>query len=630
MNIKVQFCGLVLIALLSIIYGRRKTLNLITGKVYYGCLCMSMCCLTLDILSVFGIVYRDTLPSLLPELICKSYLVSLVLVSLFAVVYVATSISVHLPNYKKFINGSILFGAIVIGLIYLLPIQMNEIASENLVWTDGASCYITYFGVLVLILINLVQTFRRKEYISSRQRGTVVIWMLMWIVAAVIQAFNKQLLIVGYACVLGIVTVYIQFESPELNLDRNTGLFNYAAFTRYAEQLYSGSKNFYVIAVMFENAAWQDTVTSQYSASILKMYDSFLKIPGADAFKIMDKEVILVFTEEEHAISAWQDLMKRPELDFADISRSFSYYLVENPRCVSSQRELLELLQYVNLKRKDVKSGSFYPVGENDVAQMLSERSITQQIVDALAEDRVVVYYQPIFSVEKKSFTSAEALVRIVDRDGNLIPPGAFIRIAENNGMIIELGKRVFEKVCHFFRQNRPDEYGIEYIEVNLSVAQCGDNRLADDYIEIINTVGIAPHNINLEITESVSPMAKRALISNMEKMIKCGVDFSLDDFGTGASNLNYIVDMPVKIVKFDREMIQAYFSSVKAKYVMDAAMHMIHGMGLQIVAEGIETEEQYRKMEEIKINFIQGYFFSKPLPEQEFLDFLRCENGKA
>ena len=239
-----------------------------------------------------------------------------------------------------------------------------------------------------------------------------------------------------------------------------------------------------------------------------------------------------------------------------------------------------------------------------------------------------MVYYQPIYSVEKKRFTSAEALVRIVDREGKLIPPGAFIQVAENNGMIIDIGKRVFEKVCHFFQQSGLEAYGIEYIEVNLSVVQCADEKLADDYIEIMQSARIDPRRINLEITESTSLQGKKTLIANMERMIAHGVSFSLDDFGTGASNLNYIVDMPVQIVKFDKGMIEAYFASGKAKYVMDAAMHMIRGMGLEIVAEGIETEEQYRKMEEMDIGFIQGFYFSKPLPEQEFLEFLRRENG--
>ena len=106
------------------------------------------------------------------------------------------------------------------------------------------------------------------------------------------------------------------------------------------------------------------------------------------------------------------------------------------------------------------------------------------------------------------------------------------------------------------------------------------------------------------------------------------GVKFSLDDFGTGQSNLNYIVDMPVDIVKFDRTMINSYFENGKAKYVMEAAIHMIHGMNLEIVSEGIETKEQFQTMENLGISHIQGYYFSKPLPEDEFIEFLEKRLG--
>ena len=251
-------------------------------------------------------------------------------------------------------------------------------------------------------------------------------------------------------------------------------------------------------------------------------------------------------------------------------------------------------------------------------------------IRDALAEDRVVVYYQPIYSVAQKRFTSAEALVRIIDKDGKLVPPGAFIQAAEDTGLIIDIGRRVLEKTCQFYRSHDLERCGVEYIEVNLSVAQCADSRLAEDYISIMEKAQIEPHHINLEITESTSAREKQTLISHMDRMISRGVHFSLDDFGSGASNLNYVMDMPVQIVKFDKEMIQAYFSNEKAKYVMNAAMHMIHGMGLEIVAEGVETEDQRRKMEEIRINYIQGFYYSKPLPEQEFLDFLSQADAKT
>ena len=106
-----------------------------------------------------------------------------------------------------------------------------------------------------------------------------------------------------------------------------------------------------------------------------------------------------------------------------------------------------------------------------------------------------------------------------------------------------------------------------------------------------------------------------------MKQLIDYGVSFSLDDFGTGQSNLNYIMDMPVEIVKFDMQMSQAYFKSEKSRFIMEAAIAMVHGMGLEIVTEGIEEKIQLDTMEQLGVHYIQGYYFSKPLPAEEYLE---------
>lgn len=247
--------------------------------------------------------------------------------------------------------------------------------------------------------------------------------------------------------------------------------------------------------------------------------------------------------------------------------------------------------------------------------------------MDAITNDRVEVWFQPIFSTEDHRFTSAEALVRIRRENGELVPPGLFIEIAEHNGMILQLGEIVFRKVCRFISDTQIQRYGVKYIEVNLSVVQCAYNELAKDYIRIMEENVVAPELINLEITESASMNARKTLLDNMKRLMDYGVTFSLDDFGTGQSNLNYIIDMPVEIVKFDKGMTNAYFENGKAKYIMDAAMNMIRGLDLKIVSEGVETAEQFYTMENLGINYIQGYYFSKPLPADEFLEFIKKSN---
>jgi EAL domain-containing protein (putative c-di-GMP-specific phosphodiesterase class I) len=159
---------------------------------------------------------------------------------------------------------------------------------------------------------------------------------------------------------------------------------------------------------------------------------------------------------------------------------------------------------------------------------------------------------------------------------------------------------------------------------VNLSVRQCESRTLAERYQAIMEQYGVKPSMINLEVTESASIQTRNAFMQNMEKLIEYGVAFSLDDFGNGESNLNYIVDMPVEIVKFDRDMTKSYFEKSKGKLVMETATRMILDMGLKIVSEGVETEEQLEAMKKLGVQYIQGYYFSKPLPQDEFVRFVK------
>lgn len=303
------------------------------------------------------------------------------------------------------------------------------------------------------------------------------------------------------------------------------------------------------------------------------------------------------------------------------------WMLIPSVSDVHQAEDIFPYLQYAKQNSMDFAESGRILLDKDMTNRMYEERLIEQLLVDAIQNDWVEVYYQPIYSIKEKRFVSAEALIRIVEEDGTIVPPDTFIGIAEKNGMILKLGEIVFKKVCQFISQNHPEELGIRYIEINLSVVQCSYEHLADSFIEIMEWYHINPAMINLEITESGSVGTTKTLLENMNKLIEYGVKFSLDDFGTGHSNLNYIVDMPVDIVKFDRSMIVSYFDNGKAKYVMDAAMHMIHGMELQIVSEGIETKEQLETMEQLGISYIQGYYFSKPVSSDNFLSFIEENN---
>ena len=258
----------------------------------------------------------------------------------------------------------------------------------------------------------------------------------------------------------------------------------------------------------------------------------------------------------------------------------------------------------------------------------LSERrrafELQQTIEWALENDKIEIYYQPIYNIKAGRFSSMEALVRLRDENGNLMMPIDFIEFAEKNGMILKLGEAIFRKVCQFIRYNHIEDYGIDYIEVNLSVIQCMQNDLAREFKNIMGEYEIAPNKINIEVTETAAINTKKTLDNNMKELLEYGTSFSLDDFGSGYSNLTYVVDMPRSIIKLDRSLTLAYDSSDKARVATEYSVEMIHKLGLEIVVEGVETEEQYLNFKRLGVEYIQGYYFSKPIPSANVLDYVR------
>ena len=625
MNVHVQCCGIILLIVLLYFYSGQRKVRLNTERAFLRIYISAFINLILDISSIVAITYRDTLPDVFVELVCKLYIMTLVLVNLFSMLYVCADIYIDKKEYSTIQNRFTVFSVIGMIFVLILPIYINA-EERNKTYTYGLSVIATYISVFVIIFSTIYLIKRYKSRLNQKRRESVLIWFTIWIVAAVIQFIWKELLIVGYAGVVGVLIIYLKLENPALNIDRRTGLFTQNAFGQLIRQMYGMQQKFSVLCL-----SCIQKIKGRYNADVVEMVllevaEYISELPGVVAFKNPDDELLLIIKDQTNSDAIIAQIQKRFQEKWGEdksIRMGMGAIFVPMAESLKSAEDVLYLLNYVRKHHKERNENKLLIIDEEIISAMYREKYIEKLLVDAIDKDKIEVFYQPIYSTEEKQFVSAEALARIRDEDGKIVPPGEFIEIAEQSGHILELGKQVFEHVCRFIRDKEPQRFGIQYLEVNLSVVQCGYEYLADSFIRIMEDYSVNPKFINLEITESASMKAKKTLLSNMKKLMEYGVTFSLDDFGTGQSNLNYIVDMPVEIVKFDKSMIDSYFENHKARYVMDAAMHMIHGMKLCIVSEGIETEEQFETMEKLGINYIQGYYFSKPIPEEEFLRFI-------
>jgi len=184
------------------------------------------------------------------------------------------------------------------------------------------------------------------------------------------------------------------------------------------------------------------------------------------------------------------------------------------------------------------------------------------------------------------------------------------------------------DKTFEFLNQTDIKSLGLEYIEINLSIKNGENKSFVGRYDELADKYNVPTDCVNLEITETAVLSQKQHLLENMNALISRGVSFSLDDFGSGESNLNYVIDMPIEFLKFDMNITRAFFLNDKASIVMKAAVNMAHDLGLKTVAEGVETEDMLKQMQNIGVDYIQGFYFSKALPINEFIEFVREQNG--
>ena len=244
----------------------------------------------------------------------------------------------------------------------------------------------------------------------------------------------------------------------------------------------------------------------------------------------------------------------------------------------------------------------------------------------AFAENRFEVYYQPIYSIDSGKYNSAEALLRLNDDMYGYISPEIFIPAAEENGMIHKIGKFVLEEVCRFITGEKFKNLGLEYVEVNLSVIQCMSSELSEDVRAVMERYGVSNEQINLEITETAAAYAQTTIMDNINSLTDYGIAFSLDDFGTGYSNMKRIASMPFAIVKLDKTFADIDTDDKMMKVVKNT-ISMVKDMNMKIVVEGVETEESLREFSNLGVNYIQGYYFSRPLPQDKFISEVKRVN---
>ncbi len=621
MNIELQCCALFILFTILVMFHREKKLDLMNRKLFQRALYACFACIVFDILSVIVINLStyDGFNADVTKIICKIYIMLLGLQGYFAYLYASTNLLPRDKTWSK--TARITYHAIfTIGELLMLILPIGFTANGRIVYSFGPSTIVAYLLSTVYITSTIVITLVYRKILPGRRFTAMLLWQGIWLLAAVIQYIQPQLLLVGFASSFGMVILYIQLENPSEYIDASTGLFTSNALSVYVHDKYKFGKQFamFTAKIHYMNN-YVDYSMEQFA--VTRTAKALVSLGPEPAFRIDDDTFCVLYDDKERMFERAAEI-KRQKDGVTDVPAKGTYLLIPDSMIMNGPDEFFRFLHTYLESEQEIT------IADEELVNKLRDQNQVKGIIDeALREDRVEVFYQPIINVSESKFKAAEALVRIRQKNGEIIPPGEFISIAEENGQIIQLGIRVLEKVCQLLSTGEAQKYGLEQVEINVSAAQFDHENPAKHVIEFMEQYQIDPSQINLEITETAAGENRDIMIQNMEKLIDKGVTFSLDDFGTGRSNIDYFVNMPVRTIKFDYTFTRGFFVNEKIKHVLTGMVDIIHKMNLSVVVEGIETKEQMEVMKAMNVEFIQGFYYSRPIPEKEFLEFLKQNN---
>jgi diguanylate cyclase (GGDEF)-like protein len=254
---------------------------------------------------------------------------------------------------------------------------------------------------------------------------------------------------------------------------------------------------------------------------------------------------------------------------------------------------------------------------------LVERQSIEDKLRTAIANDELKLCYQPQIDTKSKKVLSLETLLRWHNKELGNITPDRFIPVAEESKLIISLGDWVINKTCMFIKELHKQGHCDLAISVNVSVVQLTQEEFVDNFIRRLQEHEVNPSHIEIEITESVFMESYKDISNNILRLREIGVKIALDDFGKGYSSLGHLAYLPITTLKIDKCFIDGICSQSNTAALTGSIIHIGHSLGLEVVAEGVENEEQIAYLEENNCDKIQGYIYSKPLPEDQVIKFV-------
>ena len=520
-------------------------------------------------------------------------------------------------------------------IFYYDYIDNENLVSEYPIYHRNSLMIFIYVNSIIYFTYILIILIKYRKLFTKRELASIAAIFPLTIISLLIQFFNSGYLVEMMFSSFAAILISISIERPEEFIDEKFYIGSSKYFIKNAKRLYLLKEESYIVILKIKNYF---ELYNQFNYDEAINYVRLMINELQKGYKALDKTfspyylndgIFGVFLADENMANS---IAEQVIVDMNRIKTKKTKYVPDSQivivNVLKDFKNYQELLFFINnyknrlafdndiVKFKDIKNDELYKIMSN----------IDIIIDNGLKNNEFEVYYQPIYNVRSGKFHSAEALVRLFSKDYGFIPPSLFIPYAEKNGMVIDIDYFVFESVCKFISSDDYKNLGLDYIEVNFSTFDCINPNLYSNIIGLMEKYGVKPNQINIEITESFDSLNEKMATENINKLKEYGLTFSLDDYGTGYSNIERFSILPISLVKIDKSLVDSS-DDQKMYTVLKNTFSLIKSLKRKTIIEGVETKEQADKFIGFDCDNIQGYYYSKPLPYNDFVKFIKEKN---
>lgn len=622
--------GAIIISLtLLSIFIPRMNKNIRSGKLFLTLIIFDFVAAVFDLVSCIMVSYPEKFSLWINYLFLLVYFYSYNMISVLYFTYInEKGANTRLKAVGRII--SIAQSTLLKVIIFSSPwTHLVVYFDENMAYYHGPLMILLYVFPFVMVVFEILIFLNSKGKFTKNQLRASIYLIVAISIGLLVTIIFSRVLWGQFILSLSLIFVYIAYEDPAFYSFKDTQCYNKRSFFMWRNQLKAKRKNIRVVAGKIVNYNHLESVNdSETTEQIVKIV--------ADKLYVSNKKKDIYFLRDSIFVIPNDDKKEGDEIANS-IKALFDNEIIVNDKeyninvhiCVLdiendfSDSEVEEIIRY-RLSKQEIVHETNRALVDSIINEQKREELLIECIQKAIDNDLFEVYYQPIYNARTKCYESAEALLRLYDEELGYINPEELVIAAEKNGYIDKIGTIIFRKVCKFISENELDKLGLKYIEVNLSPLQCRNIYIAETYLKIMDEYNVPPSFINIEITETADFKNDRQIIENIYKLKSAGMELSIDDYGSGFASPDYLIKMPISLVKIDREIIWNAMKDKQAFIILEDTIRMLKRIDKHIVAEGVETEHMESVLGEINVDYNQGYLYSKPINATDFIDFLK------